>query len=148
MASTNCQTCSTLARKPSQLVANGFGLADHIPAISRTIVIAESSSVGTYLAIYQIIVAVGIWLPWVSLLILAAGVLVARRRTVALAWASGALLLSMVLVGSGIGVGSNIFALAVSSSIPHAAATVLYTAILGFVTNMIVVLGVPIARRS
>lgn len=131
-----------IAAVKAQLVANGFGIADHIPAISRTIVIAESSSIGTYLAIYQIIVAVGIWLPWVSLLLLAAGVLVARRRATALVWASGALLLSMVLVGSGIGVGSNVFALAVASSIPQAAATVLYTVILGFVTNMIVVLGV------
>jgi hypothetical protein len=125
-----------------QLVADGFALADRVPAISRTIVIAESSSVAIYLAIYQIVVAVGIWLPWVALLILAAGVFLARRRALALAWASGSLLLSMALAGSGIGVGKNIFVLAVSSSIPQVAATVLYAEVLGFVTNMIVVVGV------
>ncbi|MHC9046845.1 hypothetical protein ACYX8G_19850 [Microbacterium saperdae] len=125
-----------------ELVADGFALADRVPAIDRTIIIAESSSMGIYLAIYQIVVAVGIWLPWVSLLLLVAGVFVARRRALALAWASGALLSSMVLVGSGVGIGKNIFALAVSSSIPNAAATVLYEHVLGFVTHMIVVVAV------
>lgn len=125
-----------------QLVADGFAIAERVPAISRSIVIAESSSVGLYLTIYQIVVAVGVWLPWVSLLILAAGVVVARRRAIALAWASGALLASMVLAGSGVGIGQNIFVLAVSESIPQAAATVVYTGILGFVTSMIAVVGV------
>lgn len=125
-----------------ELVADGFALADRIPTIDRTIVIAESSSIGIYLTIYQVIVAVGIWLPWVSLFFLAAGVLVARRRALAMTWASGALLLSMMLVGGGIGIGKSIFALAVSSSIPRPAATVLYEHILGSVTHMIVVVGV------
>ncbi|MDQ0646251.1 hypothetical protein QFZ53_000447 [Microbacterium natoriense] len=125
-----------------ELVADGFALGDRVPAIDRTIVIAESSSIGIYLAIYQIVIAAGIWLPWVSLLLLAAGVLVARRRALAQVWASSALLLSMVLVGGGIGIGENIFAVAVSSTLPHAAATVLYEHVLGFVTHMIVVVGV------
>lgn len=125
-----------------ELVADGFELADRVPAIDRTIVIAEASSFGIYLAIYQTVVVIGIWLPWVSLLLLAVGVFVARRRALASAWASGALLLSMVLAGGGLGVGKNIFALAVSSSIPLSAATVLYEQILGFVTHMIVVVAV------
>lgn len=138
----NLQLGPIIQAVKEELVADGFALADRVPAIDRSIIIAESSSIGIYLAIYQIVVAVGIWLPWVSLLLLAAGVFVARRRALALAWASSALLLSMVLVGSGIGIGKNIFALAVSSSIPHAAAIVLYEHVLGFVTHMIVIVGI------
>ncbi|MBZ4486820.1 hypothetical protein LQ938_02810 [Microbacterium sp. cx-55] len=125
-----------------RLLDNGFALADRIPTISRTIVIAESSSAASYVALYQVVVAVGVWLPWVGLLLLAAGVLVARRRSLALLWASGALLLSMVLVGGGIGVGENLFAVEVASAIPHDAAVALYAGILGFVSSMVVVVGV------
>ncbi|MCI2958705.1 hypothetical protein MN032_13465 [Agromyces atrinae] len=125
-----------------QLVAEGFALAADLPEISRTIVIAESSSVGLYLTIYQLVVAIGIWLPWISLLLLVAGVAVARRRSVALVWTAGALLVTMVLVGAGIGVGTNIFALAVSSAIPHDAAVVLYSGVLGFVSDIVTVVGV------
>lgn len=125
-----------------QLVADGFGIAANIPEISRSIVIAEAESVGLYLTIYQLVVAIGIWLPWVSLLIVAAGVLVARRRALALAWAASALLLTMVLVGSGISIGKNVFALAVSSSIPQGAALALYSGILAFVSDIVVVVAV------
>ncbi|MHA3722547.1 hypothetical protein ACXR2T_01580 [Leucobacter sp. HY1910] len=125
----------------TQLVAQGFPLADSIPAVSGSIVIAEDASIGVYLAIYQTVVAVGIWLPWVTLIVLAVGVLVARRRAFALAGASGAVLLSMVLVGSGINIGTNVFALVTASTIPHDAAIALYGGALKFVTSMIVSLG-------
>ncbi|MHC9044167.1 hypothetical protein ACYX8G_06280 [Microbacterium saperdae] len=125
-----------------QLVADGFTLAAQIPEIDRSIVIAESSSVGIYITIYQLVVALGIWLPWVSFLFLAAGVLIARRRAVALIWTSGAVLLTMVLVGAGIGVGTGVFALAVAESIPHDAAVALYSGILGFVSSIVLVMAV------
>ncbi len=125
-----------------QLVAEGFTLAAEIPEIDRSIVIAESSSVGIYLTIYQLVVALGIWLPWLSFLFLAAGVLIARRRAVALIWTSGAVLLTMMLVGAGIGVGRGVFALAVADSIPQDAAVALYSGILGFVSSIVLVVAV------
>src|SRR6185437_8688950 len=82
-----------------RLVHQGFAFAKSIPTINKTIVIAQSSSVSLYIGMYNLVVAVGIWLPWVVLVLLAAGVLVARRRTIALIWASVALAASMVLVG-------------------------------------------------
>lgn len=125
-----------------QLVAEGFTLAAEIPEIDRSIVIAESSAVGIYLTIYQVVVALGIWMPWVALLFLAAGVLIARRRAVALIWTSGAVLLTMLLMGAGIGVGTGVFALAVADSIPQDAAVALYSGILGFVSSIVLVMGV------
>ena len=124
-----------------QLAADGIPLADRIPAIDRSIVIAEHTSIGLYLTIYQLVVATGIWLPWVMLLLLAAGVLLAPRRALALAWASGGVLLAMVLAGNGITIGTDVFALAVADTIPHDAAVALYGGVLGFVSNMLVALG-------
>lgn len=126
----------------SRLVDDGFALADRIPVVSNTITIAETDSVGIVLTVYRVAVAVGLWLPWVSLALIAAGVLVARRRAVALLWGSGALLASMLLAGSGVALGRDVFALAVASSVPREAAIVLYAGILGFASNLIVVVGV------
>ncbi|MFB7845176.1 hypothetical protein [Microbacterium sp. NPDC056052] len=124
-----------------ELVKDGVPLADRIPAISRSIVLAEDTSIGIYLTIYQIVIAIGIWLPWAMLIMLAAGVLVARRRALALAGASGAVLLLILLAGNGISIGTNLFALAVAASIPHDAAVVLYTGVLQYVTDMLIALG-------
>jgi hypothetical protein len=124
-----------------ELVKDGIPLADRIPAMSRSIVLAEDTSIGIYLTIYQIVIAIGIWLPWAMLILLAAGVLVARNRALALAGASGAVLLLMLLAGSGISIGANLFALAVAASIPHAAAVILYTGVLQYVTDMLIALG-------
>lgn len=131
-----------IAAVKEQLVAEGFPLAANVPEISRTIAIAQSDSVGLYLAIYQLVVALGIWLPWLSLLLVAAGVTVARRRAQALVWAAGGLLATMLLVGAGIGIGQGFFALAVASTIPRNAAEALYTGILGSVSDIALVVGV------
>ncbi|WP_460520446.1 hypothetical protein [Humibacter antri] len=126
----------------SRLVDQGFGFAKSIPTIDKTIVIAQSSSVTLYMGLYNLVVAVGIWLPWVVLVLLVAGVLVARRRAIALVWASVALGLSMVLVSIGISVGRTVFQLSVSDAIPADAAGTLYSGILGFVQSIVVVVAV------
>lgn len=131
-----------IAAVKEQLVAEGFPLAANVPEITRTIAIAQSDSVGLYLGIYQLVVALGIWLPWVSLLLVAAGVMVARRRAQALVWATGGLLATMLLVGAGIGIGQGFFALAVASTIPRNAADALYWGILGSVSDIVLVVGV------
>jgi hypothetical protein len=125
-----------------RLVAQGFGFAQSIPTIDKTIVIAQSSAVTLYVGLYNLVVAVGIWLPWVVLVLLAAGVLVARRRVIALVWASVALGLSMVLVSVGIDVGKTVFQLSVADVIPADAAGVLYAGILGFVQSIAVAIAV------
>lgn len=124
-----------------QLVADGFPLADRLPVTERSIVIAEDTSIGLYLAISRIVSATGIWLPWILLILLFAGVLVSPKRALARAWASGAVLFTMVLTGTGIDVGRGVFARAVAGTVPHDAALVLYDTVLGFVTSMLLALG-------
>lgn len=125
-----------------RLVAQGFTFAKSIPTIDKTIVIAKSSAATLYIGLYNLVVAVGVWLPWVVLVLLAAGVLVARRRVIALVWASVALGLSMVLVSIGIDIGKTVFQLSVADAIPADAAGVLYAGILGFVQSIAVAVAV------
>ncbi|GAB3392321.1 hypothetical protein GCM10027568_19350 [Humibacter soli] len=131
-----------IAAVKKQLVDQGLTFASSIPDINKTIVIAQESNATLYIGLYNTIVAVGTWLPWVVLLLLAAGVLVARRRVIALIWASFALGLTMVLVSVGISVGKTIFQLSVSNVIPADAAGTLYSGILQFVQSIVLAVGV------
>src|SRR5215217_2800391 len=63
------------------LLARGLSIASRIPPVDRTIPIAQSDQIPTVQSAYLAVVAIGGWLPWVSLIFLTAGVLVARRRS-------------------------------------------------------------------
>ncbi|TFC90120.1 hypothetical protein E3T28_00090 [Cryobacterium sinapicolor] len=94
-----------IAEVKQQLVAQGFGLAADIPDIDRTIPIAQSDALVQARTAYQLLTVAGTVLPWVSLLLIAAGVLVSRRRSLALIWAGLTLGLSMALLALGVSVG-------------------------------------------
>ncbi|MDQ1731504.1 MAG: hypothetical protein QOK10_1663 [Pseudonocardiales bacterium] len=68
---------------------------------------------------YGLAVAAGAWLPRIALpfLALAAGVLVARRRALALVWAAVALAIGALVVVVGIGIGRLLFVGSVSPSL-------------------------------
>jgi len=97
-----------IAEVRTQLIANGFAFAEVIPNIDRSIVITQVDGLGQVRFAYAAAVGLGIWLPWVSLVLLAAGVLVARRRRVALIAASVGLAVLMGLVGLAIAIGRTV----------------------------------------
>ena len=80
------------------LLDQGITFADQIPSVNRTIVVAQSDALPTIQLGYGLAIGAGAWLPWVALLLLAAGVIVARRRSVALIWAAVALALTMAVL--------------------------------------------------
>lgn len=109
------------------LLAQGIELANQIPAVDRTIVVAQADALPSIQVAYGLAVAAGVWLPWVALLLLAAGVLVARRRSVALIGAAVALALAMVLTLAAIAVGRILVVAAVDpATLPPDVATLLY----------------------
>jgi hypothetical protein len=116
-----------VAQVKKTLVKQGLTFASAIPAVNRTIVIAQSDAVPTIQSAYRFAVALGVWLPWISLLFLAAGVLVARRRALALVWAAIALALSMAILGVGFGVAGYLFLSALpANAFPKDAASVIF----------------------
>lgn len=116
----------------SALIDQGIDLANQIPEVDRTIVIAQSDALGSVQLAYEVAVTAGSWLPWIAIVFLAAGVLVARRRSVALIWAAVALALSMGLALAGFAVGSVALISALSPGVlPSGVAGLLYETVAG-----------------
>lgn len=110
-----------IAEVKRALVAQGFGLADRIPEVDRTIPLVASDSLVLIRTTYQLVVALGYWLPWIALGLLALGVAVARSRPRALAWAGLGLAVSFILLSLGVSAGELFFVGSVSPSLMPAA---------------------------
>lgn len=125
--SVGIQLAPIIARVKQLLVDQGLTFAAQIPTIDKTITIAQNSSIPTIQLFYGVAVAAGAWLQWIALAFLALGVIVARRRSLALVWASVALALAMVVVVAGIAIGRLVFVGSVSPSLlPTGVANTLY----------------------
>ena len=123
------------------LVGQGIDFARQIPDVNRTIVVARSDALPKIQLAYGLAVAAGSWLPWVSLGFLAAGVLVARRKAVALMWAAVALALVMALTLTALAVGKVVFISSVSPSpVPAGVADPMFTAVVGLLQTLCVAL--------
>ncbi len=109
------------------LVEQGFTFANRIPEIQRSIPVVAADSLGLIRSLYQVSTAVGYWLPWIVLGLLAAGIATAPRRVRALAWAGLGYAVALSLLAAGLGIGHRFFVSTVSPSImPAATAEVLF----------------------
>ncbi|MFE4951166.1 hypothetical protein ACFQ9V_13775 [Leifsonia sp. NPDC056665] len=112
------------------LVDQGITFASRIPTIDKTITVAQNSSIPTLQVFYNLAVVAGAWLPWVSIGLLALGVIVARRRALVLIGAASALAIAMIVVVSGIAIGQIVFIASASPGlVPAGVATTLYTTV-------------------
>ena len=119
-----------------ELVNRGFSLAENIPAVDRTIVVAQSDSLVQARTGYQLLNVLGFVLPLVSLGLIVLGVLVAKRRWRTLIWAGLALALAMALLAAGIAVGRILFVSALSPGyLPNDVAQALYDAVVPFINT-------------
>ncbi|WP_308797067.1 hypothetical protein [Agromyces silvae] len=110
-----------------RLEDQGIGLASAIPSIDRSIVIVQDDAIALVKTMYALAVAAGTWLPILSLALLIAGVLIAKRRAAALVWTAAGFALSMVVLAAGLGIGRAFFVGTVSPSImPQDAAVALF----------------------
>jgi hypothetical protein len=124
-----------------RLEERGVGFAAAIPEVDRSIVIAQDDAFVLIRTIYTLAVAVGTWLPWIVLLLLTAGVLVAKRRSNALVWTAGGFALTMAILAAGIGIGRTFFIGTVSPSImPSDTAEVVYDGLLELMLSTILAL--------
>ena len=124
-----------------RLEQQGVGFASAIPVVERSIVVAQDDAFVLVQTVYTLAVAAGTWIPWITLLLLIAGVLIARRRAAALVWTAGGLALTMLILASGVGIGRAFFLGAVSPSImPSDAATALYDGLVELMFSTILAL--------
>ncbi|WP_395245892.1 hypothetical protein ACGGZK_08860 [Agromyces sp. MMS24-K17] len=150
--SVSVQLGPVIAEVKKRLVEQGVGFADAIPEVDRSIVIVQDDSLALVRTIYQLAVAVGYWLPFVLLALLAAGVLIAKRRTTALVWTAAGFAFTMLVLAAGIGIGETFFVSTVSPSImPADTAHALYSQLVELMEGTIaalVVLGILVAAIS
>lgn len=98
----------------TSLAAAGFTLVERIPTINVTFPIASSADLVRLQSAYRLIDVVGGILPYLSLALLAAGVLAAQHRSRALVIAGLSLAGAMLLLGLALLVGRSLYA----SSLP------------------------------
>ena len=116
------------------LVAKGFSLASNIPPVSPTVALFQAKDLGKAQAGYRLIKALKIVLPILALLLLAAGVYVARRRRRALIGAALGLAASMAVLGIGLVIARSIYLSSVPSSVlPGDAAAAAFDAMVHFI---------------
>lgn len=126
-----------------ELVEAGFGLAANIPQIDATFTLVETTQLVRVQNAYQQVVLLGTWLPWLSLGLLAAGVLVAARRTRALVIAGLALATGALLIGAGLYFGRILYLDALSAQIARLdAAEVVFDQVVAFIRLSVRTVGV------
>ncbi len=114
------------------LLARNVSFASKIPTVDKTITVVQSTNIPQARSIYHLAVALGNWLPWIALLFLTAGVLVARRKSVALIWAAVSFGFMMLLTAIGVDIGQTIFVQSVSPSLlPAGVGDALWSALFG-----------------
>ncbi|MBV9207566.1 MAG: hypothetical protein JO037_19690 [Actinobacteria bacterium] len=115
------------------LVAHGFKLASNIPPVSPTLALFQSKDLGKAQSYYRLVKAGRIVLIVLTLLLLAAGVWVARGRRRALIGAGLGLAGSMLILGIALTIGRSIYLSSVpSSTLPSDAAAAAYDALVHF----------------
>ncbi|MFJ2618744.1 hypothetical protein [Glutamicibacter sp. NPDC087344] len=130
-------------RVKSQLQANGFALADSIPAIDKSIPLASDTSLGTIRTIYNLSVVGGYWLTWVVLALAAVGVVLARVRTRALARTGLGFGLVMSATWLGVAIGESLFVGTMApGTMPAAAALAIYSQLTATVVSALAAMAV------
>ncbi len=94
-------------RVSQTLVDRGIGVARLIPAVDRTVIIGSGETLTTIRTAYAIAATMGWWLPVVTLVLFALGILLARRRSVAVVGTGVGLALGGASLGVALGIGST-----------------------------------------
>lgn len=94
------QLAPIIERVKQQMVDNGFTIAQNLPAIDRSFVLAQSSSITDMQLAYRTLNALGVWLPILALVLLVVGVAIAGDRRRALLRGSFGIVASVVVLGA------------------------------------------------
>jgi len=134
------------------LAARGFTLVNSLPAINPTLVLFSSRELVKAQTAYRLINDLKIVLPILALLLLAAGVYVARGHRRALIGAGLGLAVSMLVLGAGLLIFRGVYLNSVpSSALPSDAAAALFDTFVRFIKEALrtlLVLGLVVAAGA
>ncbi|MER6133950.1 hypothetical protein [Streptomyces sp. NPDC001815] len=132
-------------RVKALLVDNGLSVADKIPELHTDLTVATSEEIGKVQTGFRLLQLMGGWLPLVTVLMAAAGVLLAFRRRRALITAALAVVVTVGLLGVGLSVFRVFYLDALPASVNSAAAGSIYDTLVRFLrgtVRAVVTLGV------
>jgi hypothetical protein len=116
-----------------RLVDSGFTLAARIPEVNASFVLFQSADITRVRSGFNLLNTLGVWLPVVVVVLLAAGVYVAKDHRRALVGAALGVAISMVVLALALAVFRAIYLDAVPAAVlPHDAAAVAYDTIVRF----------------
>jgi hypothetical protein len=138
-----------IAVAKQDLVAHGFTLASSIPPVTPTLALFQAKDLGKAQSLYRLVTTLKIVLPILALVLIGAGVYVARGRRRALVGAGLGLAASMLILGIGLGIARAIYLSSVpSSTLPSDAAGAAYDALVHFLRQglrVVLVVGLVVA---
>jgi hypothetical protein len=137
------QLSGIIDRVKAELVDAGFGIAANIPEVNATFTIVQTTELVRLQNAYNAVVMLGTWLPWLSLGLIAAGVLTAVRRWRALMVAGLALAAAMVVLGLGLSIGRSMYLNALAGQVVRLdAAEVIFDQVVAFIRLSLRTVGV------
>jgi hypothetical protein len=111
----------------------GFTIVDRLPTISASFPLMQSADLVRAQNAYRVLDVLGTWLVWLSLGLLAAGVLVAVHRSRALVVAGLSLAGAMLLLGAALTIGRSVYVDALPPAVQRPdAAVVVYDQVVAF----------------
>ena len=116
-----------------RLIDRGFELASRIPDVNPSFVLVQSDAIARARDAFNLLNAIGNWLPVVALIFLALGVYVAKGHRRALVGAGLGLAGGMLTLGLGIALFRTIYLNAIPAEVlPHDAAAAFYDTLVRF----------------
>lgn len=126
-----------------RLDERGFGLAANLPTIDATFTVMETTQLVEIRNRYAQVVALGTWLPWMVLALLAAGVIAATHHLRALVVAGLALVAAMLVLAAGLAVARGLYLDALSGVVLRLdAAEVVFDQVVSFLRATLRTVGV------
>ncbi|MFJ2054314.1 hypothetical protein ACIOMM_00060 [Streptomyces sp. NPDC087908] len=140
-----------IERVKTRLVDSGLTVAAKIPEVHTDFTVVTSDDIGKVKTGFRLLQVMGLWLPVLALLLVAAGVLLAthRRRTVIAA--SIGLAAAALVLGIALTVFRTVYLNALPDDVSQAAALSVYDALIHFLrttVRMVVVLGLVVALAA
>jgi hypothetical protein len=116
-----------------RLVDSGFGLAARIPEVNASFVLFDVKNLSRAQAGFDLLNTLGIWLPIIAIMLVGAGVAVAKDHRRALVGAAVGVAVGMLVLALGLAVFRTIYLDAIPPQVlPHAAAAVTYDTIVAY----------------
>lgn len=137
------QLAPIVAEVRQRLIDQGFGFASAIPVVDRTIVIAQSDALVTVRIVYALAVAVGGWLPLITLLFFVGGVLAARRKSTAMLGVGVGAALGGVTLTVALAIGATVLGVSAADlGVPSGALSAVYEQVIAAMRQTAIVVAV------